>query len=454
MSFDILGKAVELLISYPLCDYCLGRQFARLGYGLSNRQRGEALKTTIAMLIHSWVEEGEELEKAKEIAANGGLNAVIQVLEKKTGEKMVGRECTLCSGLLSEERFEELAGRIARELKTYEFRTFLTGAVVPPAIREAEDRIRSGLNIATGEDIKNDITRGVGRRVAELTGAKVEYLNPDITILVDYFNSTFQLQVNPVFIYGVYLKHKRFIPQTIWFCRRCWGRGCSSCNYTGREYETSVSELVGVPAMEYFEALDYKFHAAGREDVDALVEGTGRPFVLELKHPRKRLLDLKRLEELINSRSAGVVEVRELRFSSRRELRELKAMSPRASKTYVAEVVFSSPVEASKLAEVEERFRNVTIEQRTPKRVLRRRSDRVRNKLLHEVKVLEHSGNRVVFRIRTQGGLYVKELIDGDNGRTRPSISELLGAEPEQIKLTVVEVEHKLIQEQQLSSGA
>ena len=453
MSFDMLGKAVELLFSYPLCDYCLGRQFARLGYGLSNKQRGEALKITIAMLIHSWIEEEKELEKAKEITVNGSLNNVISVLEKKTGEKLAKKKCTLCGDMLSEVKFREFAERIYRELKTYEFRTFLTGAVVPPAIRENEDRIRAEFNIATGEDIKNDITRGIGKRIAELTGAKVEYLNPDITILVDYFNDTFQLQVNPVFIYGVYLKHRRYIPQTIWFCRRCWGRGCASCNYTGREYETSVSELVGIPAMEYFEALDYKFHAAGREDVDALVEGTGRPFVLELKHPRKRFLDLKKLEALINERSRGAVEVRELRYSSRRELRELKAMSPRASKTYVAEVVFDSFVDPSKLAEVEEKFRNIMVEQRTPTRVLRRRSDRVRQKLLHEVKVLEHQGNRVVFRVRTQGGLYVKELIDGDNGRTRPSIAELLEARPEQILLSVVEVENKPSREQQLSSG-
>ncbi len=453
MSVDILAKATELLLSYPLCDYCLGRQFARLGYGLTNKQRGEALKITITMLMHSWIEEDKEVDKAKTIAENGALSNIKPILEKKLGEKLTRKKCILCGDQLSEERFRELAERICSELKTYEFKSFLTGAVVPPVIREAEDRIRAELSIATGEDIKNDITRGVGKRIAELTGAKVEYLNPDITILVDYFNSTFQLQVNPVFIYGVYLKHRRNIPQTIWFCRRCWGRGCSSCNYTGREYETSVSELVGIPAMDYFEALDYKFHAAGREDVDALVEGTGRPFVLELKHPRKRFLDLRKLEEIINNRSAGAVEVKELRYSSRRELRELKAMSPLASKTYIAEVIFDNPVDLGKLAEVEERFRNITIEQRTPTRVLRRRSDRVRHKLLHEVEVLEHQGNRVVFRIRTQGGLYVKELIDGDNGRTKPSIAELLNAKPEQILLSVVGVDNKPLQEQQLSSG-
>ncbi|MEM4139481.1 MAG: pseudouridylate synthase, partial [Sulfolobaceae archaeon] len=41
----VLNKALELLSKYPLCDSCLGRCFARLGYGLENKERGKAIKT-------------------------------------------------------------------------------------------------------------------------------------------------------------------------------------------------------------------------------------------------------------------------------------------------------------------------------------------------------------------------------------------------------------------------
>ena len=137
----------------------------------------------------------------------------------------------------------------------------------------------------------------------------------------------------------------RDLPQTPWYCRYCWGRGCEYCNYTGREYPESISELIGNPALEFFEALDYKFHGAGREDVDATVVGTGRPFVLELKHPRRRYLDLRELERLINERAEGKVEVSGLEYSSRRELRLLKSLSPMASKTYEAVVEFDGDVD-------------------------------------------------------------------------------------------------------------
>ena len=46
---DLLKKAEELLNAFPLCDSCLGRQFALLGYGLSDQKRGETLKLLLTM---------------------------------------------------------------------------------------------------------------------------------------------------------------------------------------------------------------------------------------------------------------------------------------------------------------------------------------------------------------------------------------------------------------------
>jgi tRNA pseudouridine synthase 10 len=46
---DVLEKAYTLLSKYPLCDHCLGRQFALLGYAMENNVRGAALKTSLTM---------------------------------------------------------------------------------------------------------------------------------------------------------------------------------------------------------------------------------------------------------------------------------------------------------------------------------------------------------------------------------------------------------------------
>jgi len=187
--------------------------------------------------------------------------------------------------------------------------------------------------------------------------------------------------------------------------------------------------------------LDYKFHGAGREDVDATVVGTGRPFVLELKHPRRRYLDLRELERLINEKAEGKVEVSGLEYSSRRELRLLKSLSPMASKTYEAIVEFDGDVDEESLRRVEEKFKDIVIEQRTPRRVLKRRADKIRQKKLYYVEAEKLDERLVKFRIKAQGGLYVKELIDGDEGRTKPNIAEFLGRKPLRIDLSVIEVE-------------
>ncbi|RLG04268.1 MAG: hypothetical protein DRN61_03395, partial [Thaumarchaeota archaeon] len=91
--------------------------------------------------------------------------------------------------------------------------------------------------------------------------------------------------------------------------------------------------------------------------------------------------------------------------------------------------------------EIEERFRGIVVEQRTLRRVLRRRADKIRQKKLYYVEAEKIDEKTVKFKIKTQGGLYVKELIDGDEGRTKPNVAELLGRRPLRIDLKVIEVE-------------
>jgi len=438
----ILSKSIEILKKYPLCDYCLGRQFAALGHGVTNAGRGRAVKTLLLMTGHKLHREGDErgTQMLSALAASG-FKPAAKLMETLGVTVPEARPCYICEGFLSRRRFKELAERIIEELRGYEFRNFVVGARIPAEVREREDILRSEFGIDTGEDIKGDITREIGKILLGEFEAEIEYHNPEIVVLVDVFSGEHLIQVNPLFIKGFYKKLARDIPQTPWYCRHCWGRGCEHCNYTGREYPESISEFIGNPALELFEAIDYKFHGAGREDVDAKVVGTGRPFVLELKHPRKRFVDLSLLEERINREAAGKVEVSKLSYSSRKELRLLKSLSPVASKTYEAVVEFDCGVDEEALKEIEEKFKDIVIEQRTPTRVLKRRADKIRKKKLYYVKAEKLDDRLVKFMIKTQGGLYVKELIDGDDGRTQPNIAGFLGRKPLKIDLTVVEVE-------------
>ncbi|MHA2405614.1 MAG: hypothetical protein ACXACH_02535, partial [Candidatus Hermodarchaeia archaeon] len=46
---NLLKNAQKILRHYTIDDWCLGRQFAMRGYGLTNKERGSALKTLLLM---------------------------------------------------------------------------------------------------------------------------------------------------------------------------------------------------------------------------------------------------------------------------------------------------------------------------------------------------------------------------------------------------------------------
>jgi tRNA pseudouridine synthase 10 len=69
----------------------------------------------------------------------------------------------------------------------------------------------------------------------------------------------------------------------------------------------------------------------------------------------------------------------------------------------------------------------VVLAQRTPQRVDDRRADLVRTRRIIDVAVEESAPDRMVLRVRTEPGTYVKEFVSGDGGRTEPSLAGVLG---------------------------
>ncbi|MEM1855957.1 MAG: tRNA pseudouridine(54/55) synthase Pus10, partial [Candidatus Methanomethylicaceae archaeon] len=183
-----------------------------------------------------------------------------------------------------------------------------------------------------------------------------------------------------------------------------------------------------------------KFHGAGREDVDAIVLGNGRPFVIEIKEPKKRNLDLKLLEEEINKNANGKIEVFELKYSNKKTIKRLKEGAKIAEKTYRALVEVKREIKNEDLEKIEKSFNGCIINQYTPTRVLHRRVDKLRIKKVYEMKAKKVNDRMMELIVRCQGGLYVKELISGDGGRTRPSVAEILGTEAKCIELDVISV--------------
>ncbi len=440
---EILEISLRMLEKYPLCDNCLGRQFALLGFGLDNCERGRAIKTLLAMSAHEMALSKERKVKMRGIAilkllaTHGSFKVAADLLRRMRRRVGEGEKCFLCEGQF--DNIQVLIDKILESLKEYEYDNFLVGIKLPLRIEEHEDEFKAEFSVQYGESMKNEFSRVIGKELAQRTGKKAEYLKPQIVILVNPFTKEVKIQSNSLFIAGRYRKLMRGIPQSKWICIKCGGKGCERCNWTGKIYPESVEELIAKPILDRTFGEETAFHAAGREDRDARMLGRGRPFVIEIKKPKKRKLDLKELEEAINEYAKGKVEVLNLRYADKNTVRKLKGME-NAQKIYRVTVKFDREITDEEIAKLEKELTDTTIYQRTPIRVLHRRSDRLREKHIYETKIKRLSNDSIEMKIRCQGGLYVKELVTGDEGRTSPSVSEIINAKATPMELDVLNV--------------
>lgn len=428
MVSEVLQKAEKILRENPsVCDWCLGRFFGLRGSELTNAERGKAIKTLLFMEAYQAVPRNVDEELLKGLARSG-FTPARELVKKLFGEEIEKSTCNVCGGLT--EKYEEIAKRVLEESKNYEFTTFEIGIRIPPSIlrREEDFWVRYGLSSA--ENLKNEASREIGKAFSKFSGKEYSRNNPELTIIIDLENDSIEFLPAPLFIYGRYRKLVRGLPQSPW-----------PQPDERIKFPTSIEELIAKPAIEMFKAENAKLHAAGREDIDVRTLGSGRPFVLELKRPRIRNADLKILQEKINKEANGLIEVFDLKFADRKTLKRLKSLSSIAKKKYVARVVFEGSLDDAKLQELPKIFRHATINQWTPTRVLHRRADKLRKKIVYSVDVRKISDNEAELVIEAQGGFYIKEFIHGDNGRTTPSIAEYLGVGVKSIELDVVEIE-------------
>jgi tRNA pseudouridine synthase 10 len=82
-----------------------------------------------------------------------------------------------------------------------------------------------------------------------------------------------------------------------------------------------------------------------------------------------------------------------------------------------------------------------TVEQRTPNRVDHRRADLVRERTVLDIDGSLTDEYTATVEVHGEGGLYIKELVSGDDGRTEPSLAGLLGIEATVAALDVLDVE-------------
>ncbi|MFX1295471.1 MAG: tRNA pseudouridine(54/55) synthase Pus10 [Promethearchaeota archaeon] len=437
---NIAKSARDILTKYNLCNCCLGRQYAFLGHGVTNFDRGKNLKLYLTLVGSELYEEGnkdEGLELLKLIAIQGNFQPAITLLKKLEISIESTKSCYICEGFMKQlDIFKDL---IITRLTEREYRTFLIGSKIPEAIIDREDDLRAEFNVKYGESIKAELNREIGKRMLS-TEKEVNFDSPDLVAVINPITQDIEIKVNPLFIYGRYRKLKRGISQTRWICWNCEGRGCEECNGTGLRYEHSVEIFIAEPILKIVEGKEYKFHGAGREDIDARMLGTGRPFVVEIKEPRKRFIDLKEVQKKINELAQNNVEVSDLEWSDRGTIRNIKALAQVSEKTYQILVETQEQVSLEIIKQADETLTGAIIQQKTPQRVLHRRANKLRIKKVYEFNTTQISPKRLEIIVKCQGGCYVKELCNGDDGRTQPNLSNLLNTQITVLELDVIHV--------------
>jgi len=396
---EIAGRALQR----PLCNHCLGRLFASLSRGLSNDQRGMLVRLSLT-------------DPATELAGP--------------------QACSLCRGLFSElGKFAKLS---AKASEGYEFSTFLVGTKVDAEIIEKEEQLWTDVGAKETESIKTELNREIGKLLERELSKPADFTNPEMVFLVDTRFDKVDTDMAPLFVYGRYRKFSRGLPQTRWLCRECRGKGCPRCGGKGRMYDSSVQDMVGPVVMKHARGEEDFFHGMGREDIDARMLGNGRPFVVEIRRPRTRAIDLPTIQGEVNASANGLIEVEGLRPSSRAEMRQIKESTH--PKTYRVRVRFQQDFDHRKLNDIVHILVGKPISQRTPNRVAHRRANLERHRTVRRIEIESVEGLEVVFVVEADSGTYIKELMHGDEGRTRPNISEIVGSPCEVLELDVIEI--------------
>ncbi len=332
--------------------------------------------------------------------------------------------------------------RVSDAARGLEFSSYFLGV----RARRLEKRVPEELFEAWKADLRRRVGFALGLAWEPL-GRVTAPVNPDLLAIWDADTDLVESRIRALFVYGRYAKAARGVSQTraTWPCKACLRAGCEACRGTGLLYPDSVETLLAGPIAAALDAdpQQAQLHGAGREDGDVRCLGAGRPFVLEVHAPRRRTVDLVALAAEVERASGGRLGLPGgLRLVDGRLVARVKGWPAR--KVYRATVQAEGPLEPEAAARAAATLTGTTLEQRTPLRVARRRSDLVRRRTVRTFELLEgptpDAPARLVARVEADAGTYIKELISGDEGRTTPSLASLLGVPCRCAELDVLEV--------------
>lgn len=240
-----------------------------------------------------------------------------------------------------------------------------------------------------------------------------------------------------IYLRGNYMKFSREIGQSPWEIK-----GEKICH-------SSVEEEMTKTLKRIFNCDNCIMSAGGREDRDVRMLGSGRPFITEIINPRKKdkyidyitfrqLENLKEIEEQIN-RNSKLIFVKNLDICDKNYFAVIKKYEESKQKFYTC-LVWTSKNLTEEDIDMLNSVKDLTVIQKTPMRVMHRRTLMDRKKAILKLEASKINENFIILNVLASAGTYIKEFVHSDLGRTSPSLMTLLNCECDILQLDVLDI--------------
>lgn len=255
-----------------------------------------------------------------------------------------------------------------------------------------------------------------------------------------------------IYLAGRYNKYMRNLSQSPWIDK------------DDVRIKESVKELIEDGLKQHLKCAKFVFSSSGREDVDVRMLGRGRPFSFRIIEPWDcddyNDETMRKIQSFINLKHEGKIHIRDLQIVSKESVAKyLKEGEDSKTKQYRALCCCSRVLTTEDVDKIES-LGGLDIDQRTPIRVLHRRTISSRRRRIQRIKVNqdralldefnsglltdcsdEEKDRLFVLDLLTEAGTYIKEFVHGDFGRTKPNLSSLLtNCDTDLVELDVMEV--------------
>ena len=369
MNKSDIRKAGRILNHYDLCLNCLGRQFPP--NNISNRNLGKKIKTELGIQLRC-------------------------------------PKCSICNNILN--KTSSLANRSVSLLSSYEFDTFQIGSMIDNSLIENEDSLRAEFKLRGGETIKTELIRELSKLIIKKTNKERKTKNYDLYLLIDFIHDDIAITPSPVIVEGRYTKSERGIRQKRIKCDKCSDLGCKSCNYTGYKKTKTIESKISTYFKKKFLCTDISINWIGTEDINSIVEGSGRMFVADIIKPQLRtpILRKKKLGKGIQINSLQI-------------LAHKPSTLPKFRLKIKANVITDKLISKKDAKILEDAFSNREI------KIYSARKQKYVLKQIYDLKILSSRRKKLEFESFLDSGINIRKLVNGFDNHISPNISGILG---------------------------